>query len=183
MAAIAALCYVVFFLTVAFLVIGLPVYLTLEACRAGRRALGTRRAERPVTTRERARAEAVLREQYASGMLTLVGLEERVEDVLRARRGVELQSVLDDLPPRPPAHDRVAIGLVALGLALALGGSLPAHVAGICTATAGFLPRRHWVVAVLAFAAGALLVGGGIVAGLGVAAAASALAFVIYKPG
>lgn len=177
--------YAVFFLLVGFVAIGVPLYALLVVWEVGRAAV--RRCRRPsqraLTVRDRTRAEAALREQYAAGTLSLAGFEERIEDLLRARGTGDLGAVVGDLPGRSTGVDRITVALVAVGLALTLSGSVPAHVAGVSTATAAFLPRRWWVVTMLAFASGCLLFGGGAVAGAALAAAAAGLAFVICKSG
>jgi uncharacterized membrane protein len=147
-------------------VVSLPVFLVIEAGRAARAFL-----RRPVSlTRERARAQAELREQYASGVLTLVGLEERVEDTLRARSHLELEHVLDDLPPRPPELPRAARVEVfaALGIVLVCH-SLAGRAAGVLLGIGAVLPQRRWRATGYAFLAGlALLVApvAGILVGL-----------------
>src|SRR3954468_9471034 len=110
----------VFYATMMVLVVGVvvaaPIYLVVEACR-GVKALATR--PKPLT-RDRARAQAELRDQYASGVLTLVGLEERLDETFRARSHLELEHVLDDLPARPPELPRAARIEVLAALAIVL---------------------------------------------------------------
>lgn len=157
-------------------ILAAPVYLALAALRFVR----ARRAARRISPRERARAEAVLREHYASGMLTLVGLEERLDDVLRARRGLELEHVLDDLPARRPPFDRTALVCAAGGVGLLLAAaSLPAKLGGAAAIAVAFLPRAHWVVYALACGAGLLFLAAGALPAVVVAAVAVATALAL----
>jgi hypothetical protein len=146
--------YLAMMLLVACAFVSVPVYLAIEACRAAKAYL-----RRPQSlTRERARAQAELREQYASGVLTLVGLEERVEDTLRARSHLELEHVLDDLPARPPQLPRAARLEVfaALGIVLACH-SLAGRTAGVLLGIGAVLPSTRWRTTGYAFLAGVAL--------------------------
>jgi len=135
-------------------ILGLPVYLLVLACRAGKAFLQQPRS----LTVERARAQAELREQYASGILTLVGLEERVEDTLRARSHLELEHVLDDLPARPPELPRAARAEVFAALAIVLVcHTLVARTAGVLLGIGAVLPHARWRTAGYAFLAGVSL--------------------------
>ena len=140
---------------------GTPVYLALKAYEEGRAAM-TRRRNRQVRppTRERARIEAELREQYASGMLTLVGLEERLEETLRARSHLELEHVLDDLPPPRPQVDRVSVCEACAGALVLLFAQAPlGKLAGVALTMGAVLPAVRWRPVLYAFLAGlALLV-------------------------
>jgi Domain of unknown function (DUF1707) len=135
-------------------VIGTPVYLAVEAVRLLR---GRRRPRRP-PTRERARVQDELKEQYARGMLTLAGLEERVDIALRTESQLELASVLDDLPPARPRVSLVALfdalgGIVVLLAVHAAVGRL----AGAALAVGAVFPALRWRVVAYAFLAGVAL--------------------------
>lgn len=154
------------------LIVLVPVSIVLWGLRAVRSMRGTK----AVGARERTRAQALLREQYASGMLTLVGLEERLDDLHAARRGVELDHVLDDLPAARRPFDRAAAVCAVAGVALLLFAGAATHAAGAAAVAAGFLPRRHALVYVLAVGCGLLVLAAGIVPALLLAAAAVATA-------
>jgi hypothetical protein len=143
------------------LVVGTPFYLAVKAYEEGRAAMSRRRDRqgRP-PTRERARIEAELREQYASGMLTLVGLEERLDETLRARSHLELEHVLDDLPPPRRQVDRVSVFEACAGALVLLVVQAPlGKLAGVALTTGAVLPAVRWRPVVYAFLAGlALLV-------------------------
>jgi uncharacterized membrane protein len=143
--------YLAMIVLVATAFVAVPVYLAIEACRAAKAFL-----RRPQSlTRERARAQAELREQYASGVLTLVGLEERLEDTLRARSHLEVAHVLDDLPARPPEPARAARVEVFAALAIVLVfHTLAARVAGVLLGIGAVLPYTRWRVTGYAFLAG-----------------------------
>lgn len=162
------------FVTGLLLIVLAPVYLLLNAVRAVRSLL--RRADRQVSPRDRTRGEAALREQYASGMLTLVGLEERLDELHAARRGIELEHVLDDLPPAGPRLDRAAAVCAAAGVALLFFAGPATHAAGAAAVATVFLPRRHALVYVLAVGCGLLVLAAGIVPALLLGAAAIAAA-------
>lgn len=153
--------------------LGVAYVLVAAALRV--RAL-VERGGRSVSPRERMRAEALLREQYASGMLTLVGLEERLDDVLAARRGVELEHVLDDLPPPRRRLDGTAAVSAAAGVALLLFAGTATHAAGAAAVATVFLPRRHALVYALALGCGLLVWAAGVLPALLLAAAAVAVA-------
>ena len=143
--------YLSMMLLVATAFVALPVYLAIEACRGAKALLRRPRS----LTRERARAQAELRDQYASGVLTLVGLEERLEDTLRARSHLEVGHVLDDLPGRPPELPRAARVEVfaALGIVLVCH-TLAARTAGVLLGIGAVLPHTRWRVTGYAFLAG-----------------------------
>ena len=158
--------YLAMIVMVATAVVAAPVYLLIEACRAAKALFGRPRS----LTRERARAQAELREQYASGVLTLVGLEERLDDTLRARSHLELGHVLDDLPARPPELPRAARFEVFAALAIVLVcHTLAARAAGVLLGIGAVVPFGRWRAVGYAFLAGlALLVApvAGILVGL-----------------
>jgi len=97
-----------------------PFYILFELGRYGAGFLRKRVAVARATAAERDRATVELREQYAAGKLTMLGLEERLTDVLRAESHLEVTSVLDDLP-RPRWTPRGAVAFdVCAGVALLL---------------------------------------------------------------
>ena len=132
--------YLTMLLVVASAFLAIPVFLTIQVCRAVKGLFG-----RPSSlTRERARAQAELREQYASGVLTLVGLEERLDESLRARSHLELAHVLDDLPARPPELSRAARLEVFAALAIVVVcHSLVGRAAGVLLGIGAALPHTH----------------------------------------
>jgi hypothetical protein len=136
-----------------------PLYLAFEGAKALRRLARTHSSNREPMSRGRARAELELREQYASGYLSLVGLEERLSEVLRAGEHFELDSVLEDLPPRPVARQRVAIfeAVAGIGLLLVLH-STAGRAAGAALALGSVIPPARWRVVLLAFLAGIAVV-------------------------
>ena len=136
-------------------VVAAPIVLVLEGAKEVKA-----RASRPKPlTRERARAQAELREQYASGILTLVGLEERLEDTFRARSHLELAHVLDDLPARPPELPRSARVEVIAALAVVLVfHSLAARLIGVALGVGAVLPYTRWRTAGYAFLTGVAFV-------------------------
>jgi hypothetical protein len=146
------LVYFAMIVLVATAFVAVPVYLAVEACRAARALL---RRRPPSLTRERARAQAELREQYASGVLTLVGLEERLDDTLRACSHLELAHVLDDLPARPPELSPSARVEVFAALAIVLvSHTLAARAAGALLGIGAVLPYTRWRTVGYAFLAG-----------------------------
>jgi hypothetical protein len=149
--AVAVVVYLTMIIMVAVAVVAAPVYLVIEACRAVKALCARPRS----LTRERARALAELREQYASGVLTLVGLEDRLDDTLHARSHLELAHVLDDLPARPPELPRAARFEVfaALGIVLAFH-TLAARTAGVLLGVGAVLPFARWRAVGYAFLAG-----------------------------
>jgi len=158
--------YLAMMVAFASALVAVPVFIAIEAGRAAKAFL--RRP--PSLPREQARAQAELREQYASGVLTLVGLEARLDDTLRARSHLELAHVLDDLPVRPPVLPRAARIEVFAALAIVLVcHTLVARTAGVLLGVGAVLAPRPWRSAGYAFLAGlALLVAplAGIVLGL-----------------
>jgi hypothetical protein len=88
-------------------------------------------------------------------VLTLVGLEERLEDSMRARSHLELEHVLDDLPARPPELPRAARIEVFAALAIVLVcHSLAGRAAGVLLAIGAAVPSIRWRSAGYAFLAG-----------------------------
>lgn len=135
-------------------VIAAPIVLGVE----GAKQVKARISRPKPLTRERARTQAELKEQYASGILTLVGLEERLDDTFRARTHLELEHVLDDLPARPPELPRAARVEVFAALAIVLAfHSLAARVAGVALGIGAVLPATRWRSVAYAFLAGATL--------------------------
>lgn len=133
-------------------VVAVPVFLAIEVAKAVKPLV---RRPRPLT-RERAQAE--LREQYASGVLTLVGLEERLDETLRARSHLELEHVLEDLPARPPELPRAARIEILAALAIVLCfHSLAARTAGVALGVGAALPYTRWRAVGYAFLAGLAL--------------------------
>lgn len=129
-------------------VVGTPVYVIAELvklARARRRTLEARRRG----------AERELREQYAAGVLTLAGLEERVGTTMSATSHFELDSVLADLPPRrrPPVPVAVFETVAGVGLLLVLHG-LAARGAGAALVLGALVPPRRWRPFASAFLAG-----------------------------
>jgi hypothetical protein len=158
---IALLVYASMMVVVFGAVVAAPIYLVVEACR-GVKALAAR--PKPLT-RERARAQAELRDQYASGVLTLVGLEERLDETFRARSHLELEHVLDDLPARPPELPRAARIEVLAALAIVLVfHSLVARAVGAALGLGAVLPYTRWRTAGYAFLAGLALLSAPLVA-------------------
>jgi hypothetical protein len=147
--------WMLFMLGGAVITVAAPVYLAIELGR-GVRALARRRAS---LGREQARAQAVLREQYASGMLTLVGLEERLGETFRASSHLELEHVLDDLPRRPaplPGAAQVEV-VAALALLLVLH-SPPAKAIALALGVAAVVPRLRGRAVLYGFLAGLAVV-------------------------
>jgi DUF1707 SHOCT-like domain len=143
--------YLTMLLLVLTAVVAVPFYLAVEAGRAAKALL---RRPRPLA-RERARTQAELREQYASGVLTLVGLEERLEDSLRARSHLELAHVLDDLPARPAELRGAARVEVVAALAILLVcDTLAGRAAGVLLGIGAVLPAAPRRTAGYAFLAG-----------------------------
>ena len=154
MTLLAVLIYGILAVLVFGAVVAAPVYLVVEASR-GVKALVSRPKG---LSRERARAQAELREQYASGILTLVGLEERLDETFRARSHLELEHVLDDLPAPPPELPRAARAEVFTALAIVLVfHSLAARVAGVALGVGAVLPYTRWRTVGYAFLAGVTL--------------------------
>lgn len=136
-----------YFMAVVGAVVATPVWLAVELSRV------YRRRRRPT----RGRAAEELREQYAAGVLTLAGLEERLDTTLRATSHFELDSVLDDLPPRR-RPSRVAIFEAGAGVFLLLAFSAAAaRVAGAALALGAVAPPLRWRPLVTAFLAGIVL--------------------------
>lgn len=134
-----------------------PFYLLYEATK-GVHALRTRRQRRRPDTRAVARAEAELREQYASGMLTLVGLEERFESLQHASSHLEVASLLDDLPPvRPRISRPAACELVGGVVVLLLLHGAAARALGAVLVLGSLVPPARWRVVAAAFLAGVAL--------------------------
>jgi len=147
---------------------GTPIYLAWEAVQFLRRR---RRPRRP-QTREQARIEAELKEQYAQGMLTLAGLEERLETTLRSESQLELASVLDDLPPVRPRVARVALFEAVAGVVVLLAvHAAVGRLIGAALAVGAVLPPLRWRSLACAFLAGVALLAAPLVA-LAVAASA-----------
>jgi Domain of unknown function (DUF1707) len=135
------------FLTVLGALAAMPVWLAVQLVKAYRRRL------RPL----RGRAAEELREQYAAGVLTLAGLEERLETTLRATSHFEVESVLADLPPRR-RPSRVAVFDAVAGVALLLVfHAAAARAAGAALALGALAPPLRWRALVTAFLAGAAL--------------------------
>ena len=150
-----AIVYLAAVIALATAVVAAPIYLLVEACR-GAKALFARP---PRLSRERARAQAELREQYAAGVLTLVGLEERLDETLRAVSHFELEHVLQDLPARPPELPRAARIEVLAALAIVLVfHSLAARTAGVVLGVGAVVPLARWRAVGYAFLAGLSLV-------------------------
>jgi len=128
-----------------------PIWLTVEAVKA-LKAL----RRRPGIARARAGEE--LREQYAAGVLTLAGLEERLDVTLRATSQFELDNVLADPPPRR-RPSRVAVFEAAAGVFLLLAFSAAAaRAAGAALALGAVAPPLRWRPLATAFLAGVALV-------------------------
>jgi hypothetical protein len=147
-----AVVYVLIVVGVLAVAVATPVYLVVESVRALR---AWQRRHPPPLDRTRAAATLELREQYAAGVLSLVGLEERLEETLRARSHFELESALVDLPPRPPRVLRVAAFEAAAGVSLLLFAHGPfARVAGAALALGALAPPVRWRPFAAVFAAG-----------------------------
>jgi hypothetical protein len=169
--AFALLAYVVVAMAGVAAIVIAPAFLLVEACKGVAALVRPSPGRRPAT-RERAHAELELREQYASGMLTLVGLEERFEEVQRARSHLELGHVLEDLPQRARPFSRSARYEICAGLAVLLTlHSLLAQAIGAAIVLGALLPGARWRPTAIAFAAGAALF---VVPPAGVALAVSA---------
>jgi len=128
-----------------------PVWLTVEVVKA---AKAFRRRPGPA----RGRAAEELREQYAAGVLTLAGLEERLDVTLRAASHFEVDSVLADLPPRR-RPSRVAVFEAAAGVLLLLVcHAAAARAAGAALVLGAVAPPLRWRPLATAFLAGAALI-------------------------
>jgi Domain of unknown function (DUF1707) len=136
-----------YFLAVFGALVATPVWVAVELRRAYRRRL------RPA----RGRAAEELREQYAAGVLTLAGLEDRLETTLRATTHFEVENVLADLPARR-RPSRVAVFEAAAGVAvLLLLHAAAARAAGAALALGAVAPPLRWRPLLTAFLAGVAL--------------------------
>jgi hypothetical protein len=126
-----------------------PIWIGFEVVKA---VQGLRRSGRP-----RGRAAEELREQYAAGVLTLAGLEERLDLTLRATSHFEVENVLADLPPRR-RPSRVAVFDAAAGVVLLLAShAVAARAAGAALALGAVAPPLRWRPLATAFLAGVAL--------------------------
>jgi hypothetical protein len=114
-----------------------------------------RRATAHPTLTGRADATRELREQYANGTLSIVGLEERVGHVLAAESHFEVAGVLEDLPRTMPAPPRAVIFDVSAGVVLLLvEGSIVGRLAGVLIVLGALVPAPRRRAIVYAFFAG-----------------------------
>jgi len=134
-------------LTILGAIVAAPIVIAVQLVGAYRR-----RRTPPV-----GRAAEELREQYAAGMLTLVGLEERLEAALGATSHFEIDNVLADLPPRR-RPSRVALFEAAAGVAvLLLFPAAAARAVGAMLALGAVAPPLRWRPLLTAFLAGIAL--------------------------
>ena len=134
-------------LTILGALVAMPVWLAVQLVKAYRRRL------RPTV----GRAAEELREQYAAGVLTLAGLEDRLETTLRATSHFEVESVLADLPPRR-RPSRVAVFEAVAGVALLLlFQAAVARAIGAALALGAVAPPLRWRPLLTAFLAGIAL--------------------------
>ena len=134
-------------LTILGAIVAAPIAIGLQLVAA------YRRRRKPTV----GRAAEELREQYAAGMLTLVGLEERLETALGATSHFEVESVLADLPPRR-RPSRVAVFEAVAGVALLLLlHAAVARAAGAALALGAVAPPLRWRPLLTAFLAGIAL--------------------------
>jgi hypothetical protein len=148
--------YVLVAVATAAAVASVPIYVAVGIVRAVRGVV----ARRPRPLAESRGATALeLREQYADGVLSLVGLEERLEETLRARSHFELDGVLADLPARPrPRLPRVALFEAAAGVVvLLLSTAAFARAAGAALVLGAVAPPLRWRPLAAAFLAGLAL--------------------------
>jgi hypothetical protein len=128
-------------------IVAAPILLALQLHAA------YRRRRKPTV----GRAAEELREQYAAGMLTLLGLEERLETALGATSHFEVASVLADLPPRR-RPSRVAVFEAVAGVAvLLLFHAAFARAVGAALALGALAPPLRWRPLLTAFVAGVAL--------------------------
>ncbi len=97
-----------------------PVYILYELGRYGTGLVKKRAAVARATHNERDRATVELREQFATETLTMRGLEERVDEVLRAESHFEVTRALHDLPRQRSMLRGAAAFDVCAGVALLL---------------------------------------------------------------